>query len=168
MTTTTPAPVTAPADSRKWWALAVVGLAQLLVIIDTTIVNIALPTAQADLGMSDVARQWAITAYTLTFGGLLLLGGRLADRLGRKNTLIVGALGFAAASALGGMATGSGLLIAARAAQGVFAALLAPSTLSLLTITFTEAKERAKAFGIYSAIMMSGGAVGLVAGGALA
>ncbi|MFD4197059.1 DHA2 family efflux MFS transporter permease subunit [Amycolatopsis thermoflava] len=168
MTTTTPAPVTAPADSRKWWALAVVGLAQLLVIIDTTIVNIALPTAQADLGMSDVARQWAITAYTLAFGGLLLLGGRLADRLGRKNTLIVGALGFAAASALGGMAAGPGLLIGARAAQGVFAALLAPSTLSLLTITFTEAKERAKAFGIFSAIMMSGGAVGLVAGGALA
>ncbi|GHF00929.1 MFS transporter [Amycolatopsis deserti] len=168
MTTTTPAPVSAPTDSRKWWALAVVGLAQLLVIIDTTIVNIALPTAQADLGMSDVARQWTISAYTLAFGGLLLLGGRLADRLGRKNTLIVGALGFAAASALGGMASGPGLLIAARAAQGVFAALLAPSTLSLLTITFTEAKERAKAFGIFSAIMMSGGALGLVAGGALA
>ncbi|UQS27266.1 MFS transporter [Amycolatopsis thermalba] len=168
MTTTTPAPVTAPTDSRKWLALAVVGLAQLLVIIDTTIVNIALPTAQADLGMSDVARQWTISAYTLAFGGLLLLGGRLADRLGRKNTLIVGALGFAAASALGGMASGPGLLIAARAAQGVFAALLAPSTLSLLTITFTEAKERAKAFGIFSAIMMSGGALGLVAGGALA
>ncbi|WP_116109495.1 MFS transporter [Amycolatopsis ruanii] len=160
--------MTAPTDSRKWLALAVVGLAQLLVIIDTTIVNIALPTAQADLGMSDVARQWTISAYTLAFGGLLLLGGRLADRLGRKNTLIVGALGFAAASALGGMASGPGLLIAARAAQGVFAALLAPSTLSLLTITFTEAKERAKAFGIFSAIMMSGGALGLVAGGALA
>ena len=168
MTTTTAAPVTAPADSRRWLALAVVGLAQLLVIIDTTIVNIALPTAQADLGMSDVARQWTISAYTLAFGGLLLLGGRLADRLGRKNTLIVGALGFAAASAVGGMAAGPGLLIAARAAQGVFAALLAPSTLSLLTITFTEAKERAKAFGIFSAIMMSGGALGLLAGGALA
>ncbi|GAB3566301.1 MFS transporter [Amycolatopsis endophytica] len=168
MTTTTSAPVAAPADQRRWWALAVIGLAQLLVIVDTTIVNIALPTAQADLGMSDVARQWTISAYTLAFGGLLLLGGRLADRLGRKNTLIVGALGFAAASALGGMASGPGLLIAARAAQGVFAALLAPSTLSLLTITFTETKERAKAFGIFSAIMMSGGALGLLAGGALA
>ncbi|NIH87156.1 MFS transporter [Amycolatopsis granulosa] len=168
MTTTTAAPAPAPTDTRRWLALAVVGLAQLLVIIDTTIVNIALPTAQADLGMSDAARQWTISAYTLAFGGLLLLGGRLADRLGRKNTLIVGALGFAAASAIGGMAAGPGLLIAARATQGVFAALLAPSTLSLLTTTFTEARERARAFGVFSAIMMSGGALGLLAGGALA
>ncbi|WAL66572.1 MFS transporter [Amycolatopsis cynarae] len=168
MTTTVPARSEAPADRRRWWALAVIGLAQLLVIIDTTIVNIALPSAQHDLGMSDAARQWTISAYTLAFGGLLLLGGRLADRLGRKNTLIVGALGFAIASAVGGAATGPGMLMAARAAQGVFAALLAPSTLSLLTITFTETKERAKAFGIYSAIMMSGAAAGLITGGALA
>jgi EmrB/QacA subfamily drug resistance transporter len=168
MTTTVSTPPAAPTDQRRWWALVVIGLAQLLVIVDTTIVNIALPSAQRDLGMSDVARQWTISAYTLAFGGLLLLGGRLADRLGRKNTLIVGALGFAIASAVGGAATGPAMLMIARAAQGVFAALLAPSTLSLLTLTFTEPKERAKAFGIFSAIMMSGAAVGLVAGGALA
>ncbi|GAB2972951.1 MFS transporter [Amycolatopsis acidiphila] len=155
-------------DQRRWWALVAIGLAQPLVIVDTTIVNIALPSAPRELGMSDVARQWTISAYTLAFGGLLLLGGRLADRLGRKNTLIVGAIGFALASVVGGAATGPGMLIAARAAQGGFAALLAPSTLSLLTVTFTEARERAKAFGIYSAIMMSGAALGLIAGGALA
>jgi EmrB/QacA subfamily drug resistance transporter len=168
MTTTVTAPSPAQSDQRRWWALVAIGLAQLLVIVDTTIVNIALPSAQRDLGMSDVARQWTISAYTLAFGGLLLLGGRLADRLGRKNTLIVGALGFALASAVGGAASGPGMLIAARAAQGVFAALLAPSTLSLLTVTFTESRERAKAFGIFSAIMMSGAALGLIAGGALA
>ncbi|WP_236789371.1 MFS transporter [Amycolatopsis sp. GM8] len=168
MTTTLSAPPDARTDQRRWWALVAIGLAQLLVIVDTTIVNIALPSAQRELGMSDVARQWTISAYTLAFGGLLLLGGRLADRLGRKNTLIVGAIGFALASAVGGAATGPGMLIAARAAQGVFAALLAPSTLSLLTITFTEPKERAKAFGIFSSIMMSGAALGLLAGGALA
>jgi EmrB/QacA subfamily drug resistance transporter len=138
------------------------------VIVDTTIVNIALPSAQRDLGLSDVARQWTISAYTLAFGGLLLLGGRLADRLGRRNTLIVGAIGFALASAVGGAANGPTMLIAARAAQGVFAALLAPSTLSLLTITFKEGRERARAFSIFSVIMMSGAAVGLIAGGALA
>ncbi|TNC29534.1 MFS transporter [Amycolatopsis alkalitolerans] len=168
MTTTLGAPPESRVDQRRWWALAAIGLAQLLVIVDTTIVNIALPSAQHALGMSDAGRQWTISAYTLAFGGLLLLGGRLADRFGRKNTLIIGAIGFALASAVGGAATGPGMLIAARAAQGVFAALLAPSTLSLLTITFTEAKERAKAFAIYSTIMMSGAALGLLAGGALA
>ncbi|GAA4671353.1 MULTISPECIES: MFS transporter [Amycolatopsis] len=168
MTTTLAAPEGARTDQRRWWALVAIGLAQLLVIVDTTIVNIALPSAQHELGMSDAARQWTISAYTLAFGGLLLLGGRLADRLGRKNTLIVGAIGFALASAVGGAASGPGMFIAARAAQGVFAAMLAPSTLSLLTVTFTEAKERAKAFGIFSAIMMSGAALGLLAGGALA
>ncbi|NKQ55702.1 MFS transporter [Amycolatopsis sp. K13G38] len=168
MTTTLEAPTDRRTEQRRWWALAVIGLAQLLVIVDTTIVNIALPSAQHELGMSDSARQWTISAYTLAFGGLLLLGGRLADRLGRKNTLIIGALGFALASAVGGAASGPTMLIMARAAQGVFAALLAPSTLSLLTITFTDAKERAKAFGVFGAIMMSGAAVGLIAGGALA
>ncbi|HVW39889.1 MAG TPA: DHA2 family efflux MFS transporter permease subunit [Amycolatopsis sp.] len=168
MTTTLEAPTRAPSDQRRWWSLAVIGLAQLLVIIDTTIITIALPSAQHELGMSDVARQWTISAYTLAFGGLLLLGGRLADRLGRKNTLIIGALGFALASAVGGAANGPTMLIIARAAQGAFAALLAPSTLSLLTITFTDTKERAKAFGVFSAIMMSGAAVGLIVGGALA
>jgi EmrB/QacA subfamily drug resistance transporter len=157
-----------PAGTRgRWWALAMIGLAQLLIIVDTTIVNIALPSVQRDLGMSDVARQWTITAYTLAYGGLLLLGGRLADRFGRKNTLLIGVAGFALASAVGGAATGSGMLIAARAAQGVFAALLAPSTVSLLTLTFTEPRERGKAFGIFSAIMMAGGALGLILGGTL-
>ncbi|HJQ45034.1 MAG TPA: DHA2 family efflux MFS transporter permease subunit [Amycolatopsis sp.] len=168
MTTTLEASAAVRAAQRRWWALAVIGLAQLLVIIDTTIITIALPSAQRELGMSNVGRQWTITAYTLAFGGLLLLGGRLADRVGRKNTLIIGALGFALASAVGGAANGPTMLIAARAAQGVFAALLAPSTLSLLTITFTDTKERAKAFGIFSAILMSGAAVGLIVGGSLA
>ncbi|PXY21285.1 MFS transporter [Prauserella muralis] len=168
MTTTAPAPVSTGADRRRWWALAAVGLAQLLVIVDMTIMNIALPSAQRELGMSDAARQWAITAYTVAFGGLLLLGGRLADRLGRKNTLIAGTIGFALASAIGGAATGTEMLIAARAGQGVFAALLAPSTISLLTVTFQEPRERARVFGIFTVIMMSGAALGLLAGGALA
>ncbi|WP_232376592.1 DHA2 family efflux MFS transporter permease subunit [Amycolatopsis aidingensis] len=152
---------------RRWLTLAALGLAQLLVVIDMTVVTIALPSAQRDLGMSDTARQWTITAYTLAFGGLLLLGGRLADRLGRRTTLLAGMAGFALASALGGAAGSTELLIAARAGQGVFAALLAPSTMSLLTLTFTEPRERARAFGIFGAIMMSGAALGLVAGGAL-
>ncbi|RBM10660.1 MFS transporter [Prauserella sp. PE36] len=168
MTTTAPAPVGQTTDRRRWWALAVIGLAQLLVIVDMTIMTIALPSAQRELGMSDAGRQWAITAYTVAFGGLLLLGGRLADRLGRKNTLLVGAVGFALASAVGGAAISTEMLIAARAGQGVFAALLAPSTISLLTTTFTAPRERARVFGIFSAIMMSGAALGLVAGGALA
>ncbi|WP_370944697.1 MFS transporter [Amycolatopsis sp. cg5] len=166
MTATLETPPDAPAR-RRWWALGALALAQLLVIIDTTVVNIALPSTQRDLGMSDVARQWTISAYTLAFGGLLLLGGRLADRLGRKNTLLIGITGFALASAVGGAADGAAMLIAARATQGVFAALLAPSTISLLTLTFTDPKERAKAFGYFSAIIMSGAAVGLILGGAL-
>jgi EmrB/QacA subfamily drug resistance transporter len=148
--------------------LAAVALAQLLIILDTTIVNIALPSAQRELGMSDVARQWTISAYTLAFGGLLLLGGRFADRLGRRNTLLIGIAGFALASAVGGAAPDTAVLLAARAAQGVFAALLAPSTLSLVSVTFTEPRERAKAFGVFGAILMSGASLGLVLGGALA
>ncbi|PRX49977.1 EmrB/QacA subfamily drug resistance transporter [Prauserella shujinwangii] len=168
MTTTAPAPVGGGTGRRRWWALGVISLAQLLVIIDMTIMTIALPSAQQDLGMSDTARQWAITAYTVAFGGLLLLGGRLADRLGRRNTLLAGVVGFALASALGGAAGSTEMLLAARALQGVFAALLAPSTLSLLTITFSEPRERARVFGVFGAIMMSGAAIGLLAGGALA
>jgi len=130
-------------------------------------VNIALPSAQQDLGMSDANRQWVITAYTLAFGGLLLLGGRIADLVGRKRTFMIGLVGFAAASALGGAATGSGMLFAARALQGVFAAVLAPSALSLLTTTFTDPKERGKAFGIYGALAGSGSAIGFIVGGLL-
>jgi MFS family permease len=139
--------VTSPVTARRWWVLAVVGLAQLLVMVDTTVVNIALPTAQRDLGMSDVSRQWTISAYTLAFGGLILLGGRIADRFGRRNTLLVGIAGFAVASAVGGAAINPEMLIIARIAQGLFAALIAPSTMSLLTTTFTEPRDRAKAFG---------------------
>ncbi|WP_199552203.1 MFS transporter [Streptomyces sp. N35] len=159
-------PVQEP-DPTRWWGLVVIALAQLMVVLDATIVNIALPSAQADLGMSDANRQWVITAYTLAFGGLLLLGGRIADLIGRKLTFVIGLIGFAAASALGGAATGSGMLFAARALQGVFAAVLAPSALSLLTTTFTDPKERGKAFGIYGAIAGGGSAIGLIAGGLL-
>ncbi|WP_406393345.1 MFS transporter [Streptomyces sp. NBC_00882] len=155
------------ADPRRWWGLVVIALAQLMVVLDATIVNIALPSAQQDLGMSDANRQWVITAYTLAFGGLLLLGGRIADLVGRKRTFVIGLVGFAAASALGGAATGSGMLFAARALQGAFAAVLAPSALSLLTTTFTDPKERGKAFGIYGALAGSGSAIGFIVGGLL-
>nr|WP_202443463.1 MFS transporter [Streptomyces sp. SID8375] len=154
-------------DPRRWWGLVVIAIAQLMVVLDATIVNIALPSAQRDLGMSDANRQWVITAYTLAFGGLLLLGGRIADLVGRKRTFMIGLVGFAVASGLGGAATGSGLLFGARALQGAFGALLAPSALSLLTTTFTIGKERSKAFGIYGAIAGGGAAIGLIAGGLL-
>ncbi|MFJ9022385.1 MFS transporter [Streptomyces sp. NPDC102259] len=154
-------------DPRRWWGLVIIALAQLMVVLDATIVNIALPSAQEDLGISDGDRQWVITAYTLAFGGLLLLGGRIADLVGRKRTFVIGLIGFAVASALGGAATGSGMLFGARALQGVFAALLAPSALSLLTTTFTDPKERGKAFGIYGALAGSGAAIGFIVGGLL-
>src|SRR5882757_7472503 len=125
-------------DPMRWKALIVIAIAQLMVVLDASIVNIALPSMQADLGISDANRQWVITAYTLAFGGLLLFGGRVADLWGRKNTFIVGLLGFAAASALGGAAANQGMLLGARALQGVFGALLAPAALSLLAVTFTE------------------------------
>ncbi|MGQ4381946.1 MFS transporter [Streptomyces sp. SAS_270] len=155
------------ADPRRWWGLVIIALAQLMVVLDATIVNIALPSAQRALGMSDGNRQWVITAYTLAFGGLLLLGGRIADLVGRKRTFIIGLIGFAGASALGGAATSSGMLFGARALQGAFAAVLAPSALSLLTTTFTDPKERGKAFGIYGALAGSGSAIGFIAGGLL-
>jgi EmrB/QacA subfamily drug resistance transporter len=156
-----------PHHARRWWVLAVLAVAQLMVILDATIVNIALPSAQKDLGFSNDARQWVVTAYALAFGSLLLLGGRIADLFGRKRTLLVGLAGFAIASAVGGAATSFGMLVAARVAQGVFGALLAPAVLSLLSTTFTDARERARAFGIYSAVAIVGGAVGLFLGGVL-
>lgn len=154
-------------SARRWWVLAVVGIVQLMVVLDATIVAIALPSAQEDLGFSDGNRQWVVTAYSLAFGSLLLLGGRLADLFGRKMTFLVGLVGFATASALGGAANSLGMLLTARAIQGVFAALLAPTALSVLTTTFTGAKDRPKAFGIYGAIAGAGGAVGLLLGGVL-
>jgi EmrB/QacA subfamily drug resistance transporter len=157
---------TAP-HPRRWIALAVIAISQLMVVLDATIVNIALPSAKADLGITDANQQWVITAYTLAFGGLLLLGGRIADFWGRKRTFLVGMIGFAAASALGGAAWNGQALFAARALQGAFGALLAPAALALLTVLFTEAHERAKAFAVYGAIAGGGSAVGLVLGGIL-
>ncbi|MFI5798348.1 MFS transporter [Streptomyces sp. NPDC051677] len=161
-----PSPEQQP-DPRRWWGLVIIALAQLMVVLDVTIVNIALPSAQRDLDMSDSTRQWVITAYTLAFGGLLLLGGRIADLVGRKRTFVIGLIGFAAASALGGAAVSPGMLFGARALQGAFAAVLAPSALSLLTTTFTDPKERGKAFGIYGALAGSGSAIGFIVGGLL-
>jgi EmrB/QacA subfamily drug resistance transporter len=156
-----------PHHDRRWLILGVIGIAQLLVVLDVTIVNIALPSAQQDLGFSDEDRQWVITAYALAFGSLLLLGGRIADLFGRKWVFIAGLIGFAGASALGGAAQSFGLLVAARALQGAFGAMLAPAALSLLATTFTDPAERGKAFGIYGAIAGAGGAFGLLLGGAL-
>jgi len=153
--------------ARKWLALAVIAVAQLMVVLDASIVNIALPSAQHDLGISDVNRQWVITAYTLAFGGLLLLGGRVADFVGRKRMFVIGLVGFAAASALGGAAANGAMLFSSRALQGVFGAMLAPAALSLITVTFTKPVERAKAFGVYGAIAGGGAAIGLVLGGIL-
>ncbi|MEA2306379.1 MAG: hypothetical protein QOH43_3659 [Solirubrobacteraceae bacterium] len=162
-----PDPSAAPHHDRRWLILAVIGIAQLMVVLDVTIVNIALPSAQRDLGFSDDQRQWVITAYALAFGSLLLLGGRIADLFSRKWTFVAGLLGFAGASALGGTAQSFDLLVAARALQGAFGALLAPAALSLLTTTFTDPVERGKAFGIYAGIAGTGGAIGLLLGGAL-
>ncbi|HKT05926.1 MAG TPA: MFS transporter [Rugosimonospora sp.] len=158
---------TPPPDSRRWLALAVIALAQLMVVLDATVVNVALPSAQHALSITDADRQWIVTAYTLTFGGLLLFGGRVADYFGRKRTFMIGLLGFAAASALGGAAANSGMLFAARGLQGAFGALLAPAALSLLTVTFTDPKDRAKAFGVFGAISGGGAAIGMVSGGLL-
>ena len=152
---------------HRWWALAVIGLAQLMVVLDVTIVNIALPSAQKALGFNNDGRQWIVTAYSLAFGSLLLLGGRLADLVGRRTTFIIGIVGFAAASAVGGAAQSFTVLVVARVTQGLFGALLAPSALSLLTTTFTEAKERARAFGVFGAIAGAGAAIGLTLGGFL-
>jgi EmrB/QacA subfamily drug resistance transporter len=152
---------------RKWLILAVIATAQLMVVLDMTVVNIALPSAQRALHFTNADRQWIITAYALAFGSLLLLGGKLADLIGRKQTFLAGLIGFAAASAAGGAATSFGMLVTARACQGVFGALLAPAGLSLLTTTFPGKKERGTAFGVYGGIVGSGAAIGLLLGGAL-
>jgi EmrB/QacA subfamily drug resistance transporter len=162
--------MTAATDKQsrlRWFVLALIGVAQLMVVLDATIVNIALPSAQEDLGFSDGSRQWIVTAYALSFGSLLLPGGRLGDLLGRKRVFVVGLTGFAAASALGGFAASFGVLVIARALQGAFAALLAPAALSILTTTFTIPEQRNRAFGVFGVIGASGAAVGLMLGGAL-
>jgi EmrB/QacA subfamily drug resistance transporter len=161
-----PAPGAA-APEHRWLILGLIALAQLMIVLDATIMNIALPTAQRDLGFSLVDRQWVVTAYALAFGSLLLLGGKLADLLGRKVTFVVGLIGFAAASAAGGAAVNFAMLVTARACQGAFGALLAPSALSLLAVTFTDQRERGRAFAVYGAVAGAGGAIGLLLGGVL-
>ena len=167
MTTTSMSAAAPPTTDRRWLALVVIALAQLMTALDATIVNIALPTAQHALDFTDSARQWVVTAYTLSFAGLLLLGGRIADVVGRRRAFQVGLSGFALASLIAGLAPNLGVLIAGRAMQGGFAALISPTALSLLAVTFTDAKERAKAFGVFGAVASSGAAVGLLLGGVL-
>lgn len=154
-------------DPKRWLALVVIAIAQLMVVLDATIVNIAMPSAQHQLHIDDANRQWILTAYTLAFGGLLLLGGRIADYVGRKRVFLIGLVGFASASALGGAAQNEGMLFAARALQGAFGAILAPAALSLITVTFTDVKDRARAFGVFGAISGVGAAIGLLLGGVL-
>jgi EmrB/QacA subfamily drug resistance transporter len=156
-----------PHHARRWWVLVLVAIAQLMVVLDATIVNIALPSAQKALDFSNADRQWIVTGYALAFGSLLLVGGRIGDILGRKPTFIAGLIGFAAVSAIGGSAQSFGVLVGARALQGAFGALLAPAALSLLTTNFSDPSERGKAFGIFGAIAGGGAAVGLLLGGVL-
>ena len=161
------APAARAADPLRWRALGVIATCQLLVVLGASVVNIALPQLQAALGISDADRPWVVTAYTLGVGGLLLLGGRVADYLGRKRVLVAGLVGFAAASAIGGLAPDAAVLLAGRGLQGAFAAALTPAALSLLSVTFTDRRERATAFSVYGAMAGGGGAVGLVLGGLL-
>ncbi|MCW2541477.1 MAG: transporter [Frankiales bacterium] len=152
---------------HRWLILVFVSIAQLMVVLDATIVNIALPSAQADLGFADGQRQWIVTAYALAFGSLLLLGGRVGDLFGRKWTFIGGLAGFALASAIGGAAQSFGVLVAARTLQGVAGAMLAPAALSTLVTTFRNPRDRGRAFGVFGSVAVGGGAVGLILGGVL-
>jgi EmrB/QacA subfamily drug resistance transporter len=155
-----------PSDNR-WWALAAVTLAQLMVLLDLTVMNLALPSMQTALGLSDHDRQWVLTVYALTYGSLLLLGGRLSDLIGRRRALLIGLIGFAVASALGAFAIDLTTLLLARGAQGVFGALLTPSVTALVAVMFPEPRERGRAFGIIGMIMGSGAGIGLILGGVL-
>ena len=156
-----------PHHDKRWLILFVIAISQLMVVLDATVVNIALPSAQEALAFSNDQRQWIITAYALAFGSLLLLGGRIGDLFGRKRAFVIGLGGFAGASALGGFAQSFEVLVAARALQGVFGALLAPAALSVLTTTFTDPQERGKAFGVFGAVAVGGAAIGLILGGVL-
>ena len=156
-----------PRSDHRWLVLVVVSIAQLMVVLDATVVNIALPSAQASLGFDNSARQWVVTAYALAFGSLLLLGGRVGDIFGRKRTFVVALVAFAAASALGGAAPSFGVLVAARALQGAAGAMLAPAALGTLVTTFREPRDRGKAFGVFGTVAVAGGAVGLILGGLL-
>lgn len=160
--------MTATAPSRRrWWVLGILTLSQLMVVLDVTIVNIALPSAQAELGFADDGRHWLVTGYALAFGSLLLIGGRLSDYFGRRRMLVLGLIGFALASALGGFATSFEMLLAARVLQGAFGAALAPAALSLVSTTFDDRASRIRAFSIFGAVSSAGGAVGLLLGGVL-
>jgi EmrB/QacA subfamily drug resistance transporter len=152
---------------HKGLALAVLALTQLMVVLDSSIVNVALPSVQSALDFSSTSLQWVVNAYTLVFGGFLLLGGRFADRLGRKRVFIAGLVLFAVASAIGGLANSSGVLLAARALQGLGGALMSPAALSLVTVIFTEGAERNKALGVWGAIAAGGAAIGVLLGGVL-
>ncbi|MFK3677069.1 MFS transporter [Microbacterium sp. NPDC090218] len=170
MTTLTATPTgsgTSPRSTRRWLALSVLALAQFLVVLDAAIVNIALPVLGRQLGMDTAALAWVITAYVLAFGGLLLLGGRLADRYGHRRVFLVGTAGFVAASALAGFSVSSEMLLGARALQGVSAALLAPAALALLTHLFPDDTERTKAVGVWGAVAGIGSAAGVLLGGVL-
>ncbi|CAB4885294.1 unannotated protein [freshwater metagenome] len=151
----------------RWRTLIVIAISQLMLVLDSSIMNIAIPSAKIDLGISDANQQWVITAYTLAFGSLLLLGGRIGDYMGRKKIFLTGLVGFAGASAIGGFAANQGMLYSSRALQGVFGALLAPAALAIISETFTVPAERAKAFGVFGAISGGGAAIGLIVGGTL-
>jgi EmrB/QacA subfamily drug resistance transporter len=154
-------------STNPWVVLVLICLAQFMVILDATIVNVALPSIQNDLKLSEANLQWVINAYTLVFGGFLLLGGRLGDLLGRKRLFLVGLVIFTVASLLNGLAQSEGMLIGFRALQGLGAALISPAALSIISTTFEEGAERAKALGVWAAIAIGGSAVGLILGGAL-
>src|SRR5436309_6441288 len=154
-------------STNPWVVLVLICLAQFMVILDATIVNVALPSIQRDLGLSEANLQWIVNAYTLVFGGFLLLGGRAGDLLGRKRLFLIGLVIFTTASLLNGLSSSSGQLIGFRALQGLGAALISPAALSIISTTFAEGKERAMALGVWAAIAIGGSAVGLVLGGAL-
>ncbi|WP_375491328.1 MFS transporter [uncultured Jatrophihabitans sp.] len=157
----------ARSGDHRWLVLVFVSIAQLMIVLDATVVNIALPSAQADLGFANDQRQWIVTAYALAFGSLLLLGGRVGDYIGRKRSFIAGLFAFAIASAIGGAAPSFGVLVASRAVQGVAGALLAPAALGMLVTTFRDPRDRGKAFGVFGTVAVGGGAVGLILGGVL-
>lgn len=154
-------------DRRRWWALAVIALGMLMGVLDVTIVNVALPSIGGALDVAAADRQWMVTAYTLSFAGLLLVGGTVADRVGRRRAFLIALVGFAAASAVGGVAGNLAVLVAARAAQGMFAALLAPTALSLVATTFPDPRERGRAFAVFGLVMSGGAGAGLMLGGVL-
>ena len=167
MTTSTASPATTGPSDHRWAALGVIAVAQLMVALDATIVNVALPTAQRALGFDDAHRAYVVTAYTLSFAGLLLLGGKTSDRIGRRRALTIGLTGFGLASALAGAAPTFTVLVAGRALQGASAAFMAPAALALIASTFTEPRERGQAFGVFGAVASSGAVVGLLLGGVL-